>query len=148
MLTQLRATWHGVLKLVQGMEIDTQDGSSKEVDAMGALKGKPFYMKIFEGMDVDQSGEIDKEEMKVAMKSLGLSPSDGEIDELFDKFDTDRSGSIELVEFHTMLLELMPTSFMRCMADRDRAAEDGGRAQGQAHTEQPQRKEDADPGAM
>ena len=59
-------------------------------------------MKIFEGMDKDKSGEIDKEEMKAAMASLGLSPSDMEIDDLFNKFDTDRSGSIELVEFHTM----------------------------------------------
>ena len=53
-------------------------------------------------MDKDKSGEIDKEEMKTAMASLGLSPSDEEVDDLFNKFDTDRSGSIELVEFHTM----------------------------------------------
>ena len=30
---------------------------------------------------------------------------------------TTPKGSIELVEFHTMLLELMRTSFMQCMAD-------------------------------
>ena len=36
---------------------------------------------------------------------------------LFLNFSFTLVGSIELVEFHTMLLELMRTSFMQCMAD-------------------------------
>jgi len=52
------------------------------------------YCRIF---DKDQNGTLDKEELKVCLKSLGEQLSDEEIDELFRALDTDRNGRLSVM---------------------------------------------------
>ncbi|XP_023330019.1 calmodulin isoform X2 [Eurytemora carolleeae] len=57
------------------------------------------YRKTFEKFDDDGNGEIDVGEFGTMIRSLGLSPTDSEIQILFNKMDTDESGFIEFNEF-------------------------------------------------
>ena len=45
--------------------------------------------------DSDGDGEIAADELGTAMRALGLDPSDEQLQDLFDKADIDKSGSID-----------------------------------------------------
>jgi len=55
--------------------------------------------------DKDNNGEIDKEELKLAMSSLAgdAAPNEEELDQLFDAADVDGNGVIDFSEFLTMM---------------------------------------------
>merc|ERR1712060_352861 len=59
--------------------------------------------RVFYSMDQDGSGNIDKNELQCTMPSLGLSPSEEELQQLMDEADRasggDANGKIELREF-------------------------------------------------
>ena len=59
---------------------------------------------VFDGIDVDGSGQIDKNELKQALSQVARDlklplPSDGEIEETINELDADRSGTINKAEF-------------------------------------------------
>eukprot|EP01060_Flectonema_neradi_P016904 TRINITY_DN23551_c0_g1_i1.p1 TRINITY_DN23551_c0_g1~~TRINITY_DN23551_c0_g1_i1.p1 ORF type:complete len:149 (+),score=23.71 TRINITY_DN23551_c0_g1_i1:57-503(+) len=58
----------------------------------------------FNLFDADGSGEIDSEEMMLAMKGLGFGDqSKAEIERMVKEIDTDGNGLVEYHEFHKML---------------------------------------------
>ena len=56
--------------------------------------------KMFDLVDKDSSGYIDRKELQTLMKSLNKNFSSAEITEGFARVDTDLSGRIEFNEFY------------------------------------------------
>ena len=66
----------------------------------------------FDQVDTDNSGKIDKNELKrgltlVAGEAGFPAPTDAAIDAAMNALDTDRSGTIELAEFEVLIRELL-----------------------------------------
>jgi len=66
---------------------------------------KSEIKEAFDLFDMDQSGEIDVQEMHVAMRALGLEPSKAETEKLLSSADTDDSGHIGYREFEKMMAD-------------------------------------------
>eukprot|EP01017_Pseudomicrothorax_dubius_P035900 TRINITY_DN508_c0_g2_i1.p1 TRINITY_DN508_c0_g2~~TRINITY_DN508_c0_g2_i1.p1 ORF type:complete len:416 (-),score=148.11 TRINITY_DN508_c0_g2_i1:120-1367(-) len=64
---------------------------------------KETLQKLFESMDKDKSGSLDRHEIKQVSTELGNPLNDAELDDLFNTVDIDRDGSISFKEFHTWL---------------------------------------------
>lgn len=58
---------------------------------------------LFNEIDEDQSGFIDKFELKKLFNKLGINISDQELAGYFEQIDTDKSGLISLEEFKQMM---------------------------------------------
>jgi len=58
---------------------------------------------LFLQWDRDNSGRIDKAEFRMALAALGISAAKRAIDDTFESFDTDRSGSLDYRELHRRL---------------------------------------------
>ena len=63
--------------------------------------------KAFKLFDVDNSGSIDINELKEAMKALGIYLKKEEIKKIMDEVDEDGSGTIELREFTDLMKKQM-----------------------------------------
>jgi calmodulin len=61
------------------------------------------FKEIFDLVDKDGSGEISKEELGKLMKTLGLRPTEEQINEMMQEVDTDGSGDIDFNEFVTVM---------------------------------------------
>mmetsp|Transcript_102654 Transcript_102654/g.162215 ORF Transcript_102654/g.162215 Transcript_102654/m.162215 type:complete len:507 (-) Transcript_102654:120-1640(-) len=61
----------------------------------------------FFAFDADSSGTIDREELTIALKNLGLSvPSDvPDVGDLLSKYDADRNGKIDFAEFKKLIMD-------------------------------------------
>lgn len=57
------------------------------------------FREIFDLVDEDKSGEISKDELKKLMITLGLKPTDEQIDAMMKEVDEDESGDIDFSEF-------------------------------------------------
>lgn len=55
--------------------------------------------RMFRRMDDDENRQISYEEFLTGLKEAGMEVSDEEVKELFEKFDGDNSGGINLSEF-------------------------------------------------
>jgi len=96
LLSDLRTTYVSLLRLCRGAE-EERDGT-------------PFFTQVFNAVDGDRSGYIDRAEMRAAMENLGLNPTDAEVAMIFARFDVDRSGTITCDEFgHLMLWRIRDT---------------------------------------
>ncbi|OMJ91341.1 hypothetical protein SteCoe_6136 [Stentor coeruleus] len=67
---------------------------------------------VFDAVDADGSGKIDRKELKTAMISVAreanlASPSDEKVDEALNKLDTDGSGNIDVCEFKELIRQLL-----------------------------------------
>ncbi|OMJ85923.1 hypothetical protein SteCoe_12626 [Stentor coeruleus] len=67
---------------------------------------------VFDAVDTDKSGEIDKRELKAAMINVAQEahleqPSNEKVDEALRKLDTDGSGSIDVHEFKELIKQLL-----------------------------------------
>merc|ERR1712086_1093541 len=60
-------------------------------------------MEAFDLFDTDGSGSIDVNELKVAMKALGMDAKSEEIRKLINDIDTDGDGTIDFDEFLAMM---------------------------------------------
>jgi len=71
------------------------------VDTSDSPFGKLALRKLFEAADVDKSGQLDKEELKVALKKLGFEwmDDDKKIENVIKKGDKDGDELIDLEEF-------------------------------------------------
>ena len=58
---------------------------------------------LFEMVDIDGSGELDRDELDLILKNKGVFMTEEKLGELFDTIDTDRGGTIDMVEFTTWL---------------------------------------------
>lgn len=61
--------------------------------------GKTEIRAVFDSIDLDGNGELDREEMDQAIARLGLELSKGEIDQLMEEMDTDKNGTVDYGEF-------------------------------------------------
>jgi Ca2+-binding EF-hand superfamily protein len=69
---------------------------------------------IFNEVDEDGSGEIDRDELKLAITKLsgdaGIDPpSDFYVDEVLKTLDTDNSGTVDVNEFKVLIYEVLKT---------------------------------------
>ena len=76
--------------------------ADRSADALGALSTADARA-AFDGADVDDSGEIDPNELQTLLYSLGLTLSAESLATLFANIDSDRSGTIDFDEFSTFL---------------------------------------------
>lgn len=60
--------------------------------------------EAFKAFDTDGSGLISRKELRDVMLSLGQNPSDGEVRDLINEVDIDRSGAIDFDEFKTLMI--------------------------------------------
>ena len=67
------------------------------------LRNLSRVMDLFRAWDADKSGTIEKKEFGVALRSLGMQTPRAVIDQLFDYFDFDRSGSLDYAELNKKL---------------------------------------------
>lgn len=61
------------------------------------------FKETFDLFDKDHSGSISASELKTVMKSLGLSPTDDEVQDLVREIDIDGNNMIEFNEFLTLM---------------------------------------------
>ena len=64
-----------------------------------ASKDEASLRAAFERMDVDHSGALEKEELAVLAKQLGIKLHPGELVAIFDVLDADSNGKISFEEF-------------------------------------------------
>ena len=94
-----------------GSKVGSRVGSKKEISAAALktslremLSSSPNRLaELLKEWDTDGSGDIDKDEFRVAVKALGFSAADDEIDEIFKEVDIAGSGAIEEEEVAEML---------------------------------------------
>ena len=58
----------------------------------------------FKVFDTDNSGSIDRKELKRLMKKLGQALTEGELDAMMDEVDTNGDGEISFEEFKAMMV--------------------------------------------
>ncbi|KAI8222067.1 hypothetical protein K4K54_007194 [Colletotrichum sp. SAR 10_86] len=78
------------------------------------------YKAVFS--DRDNTGGIDAEEFRIAMKSLGLNPSIEEVKELMREVDPKGKGDISLDEFLDLMSEAPATSSKAADPNRELTA--------------------------
>ena len=70
--------------------------------------------KVFETMDKDHNGHIDREELAAGLTKMGVKNVDQEVEKIFMMADNDGSGTIEFTEWVTATIDkkLLLTSFL------------------------------------
>ena len=96
-------------KRLHSMLLDKIEQKAKGTSSF-ARTSEHVMRKIFKEFDTDDSGELDKEEFRQALKwKLGLmNVAVEDIDDLFDYYDADGGGSIDVDEF---IDKVMPKDF-------------------------------------
>jgi len=71
-----------------------------EIERLAERDGRPpDYKGAFRELDDDDSGELDQEEFRTAMRNLGLRLSSQELRQLVNLFDSDGDGAVSYREF-------------------------------------------------
>ena len=65
------------------------------------------FRQTFNLFDADGGGTISTRELGYAMRSMGMNPTEAELLEMINEFDTDGSGQIEFPEFCNMMSSKM-----------------------------------------
>ena len=61
--------------------------------------------QTFNEFDKDRSGKIDKGELKSALQSLGIAPSDAQLTQLIQQVDVNKDGQVDFTEFVQLACE-------------------------------------------
>ena len=87
---------HDVLKVV-----DTSgDGRIQEKEFKVFVEhAEKELWQLFESIDRDHSGALDKEELRQAFKKAGLTISTAKLDQFFDEVDSNHDGEISFEEW-------------------------------------------------
>jgi Ca2+-binding EF-hand superfamily protein len=77
-------------------------------------KLREVTLGVFNQVDTDGSGRIDRAELKRAMalvaSEAGLPhPSDQQVDSAMNALDTDKSGTLDVAEFQILIEEILKT---------------------------------------
>merc|ERR1711904_39495 len=77
-----------------------QDEVRREIKRLAETRyGRPKFRQVFEEIDRDGGGTIDRREFKKALEQLGFELSSRVVKKLFKKFDTNYDGEIGYREF-------------------------------------------------
>lgn len=68
------------------------------------------YKEVFATFDRDGDGTVDASELGAVMGSLGVNPSDAEIQQMIDEVDTDGNGTIDFGEFCALMVSKTATT--------------------------------------
>lgn len=68
---------------------------------------KKDIREAFDIFDTDGSGDIDRDELDVAIRALGFDPQSAKIESMIAQIDQDTSGTIEFYEFQQMMAQLL-----------------------------------------
>ena len=68
--------------------------------------------QLFESIDRDHSGALDKEELRAAFKKAGLTISSAKLDQFFDEVDTNHDGEISFDEWRFALRSPRPGALL------------------------------------
>ncbi|CAH1244822.1 CETN1 [Branchiostoma lanceolatum] len=79
--------------------------------------------KTFEEFDTDGSGSIETGEIKTALESMGLTPSEGTLKIVVDRCDKNGDGKISQTEFTRLVKVLEEIKGLRQMFDEIDAAD-------------------------
>ena len=82
-----------------GTSLEGDDDSDVDADELKSFR-RVEVQKLFNVIDVDKSGIIEKDEMAHLLQSLGVTLSVEEIDIGFAKLDKDSDGAIDFNEFY------------------------------------------------
>lgn len=63
---------------------------------------------IFDGFDLDGTGVLTSQELRKALKTLGVNVSNKEMMDLMDRFDSNQDNVIDYGEFEDMIKDLIP----------------------------------------
>ena len=69
------------------------------------------FQEIFNLVDLDKGGTISKDELKQLMNTLGLKPTQEELNQMVDEIDADGNGEIDFDEFVTVMSRKVNTSY-------------------------------------
>jgi len=69
------------------------------------------FREIFNLVDLDKGGTISKDELKQLMQTLGLKPTQEELNAMVDEIDQDGNGEIDFDEFVTVMSRKVNTSY-------------------------------------
>jgi calmodulin len=69
------------------------------------------FREIFNLVDLDKGGTISKDELKQLMTTLGLKPSQEELNAMVDEIDSDGNGEIDFDEFVNVMSRKVNTSY-------------------------------------
>jgi len=69
------------------------------------------FREIFNLVDLDKGGTISKDELKQLMNTLGLKPSQEELNDMVNEIDADGNGEIDFDEFVTVMSRKVNTSY-------------------------------------
>lgn len=70
------------------------------IDAASDVK---VAVQFFNSIDIDGSGELDRDEFKMLMDKMGIELDEDRLEEVFDTYDTDQGGTIGTDEFLVFL---------------------------------------------
>ncbi|CEG44472.1 camk protein kinase [Plasmopara halstedii] len=104
-LQQLRANILAVVMGVNHAKLGiTDDSDEKHLTSCGnATVNKDTFKETFALFDKDESGCIDRDELKGMLQALGQQLSSSEIDSIMRQADTDGDGRIQFTEFVSMM---------------------------------------------
>ena len=94
------------------MDVDPIVGTirRKLEDSVGSLSSGMGRLKsLFSDMDLNRDGRLSKREMFEAFRSLRMGITMDDIDRIFAKYDSDRSGDIDYKEFLS-IIDFIPPS--------------------------------------
>ena len=69
------------------------------------------FREIFNLVDLDKGGTISRDELKQLMTTLGLKPTQEELNSMVEEIDTDGNGEIDFDEFVTVMSRKVNTSY-------------------------------------
>jgi len=76
-------------------------GGNHEITDVGEIK-EDDLKAIFHEFDLNGDGYIQKNELRAVMEKMGQSPTEDELDAMFNAADQDRDGNIDFREFLTI----------------------------------------------
>ena len=97
----LRLSPEQIMQALKAFDID-DNGSIDLLELSSLIRTARAFVRY----DTDKSGTIDHEEMKDALRRLGIRAGTLEAKSLFRRYDADESGSIELHEFAALVRDL------------------------------------------
>eukprot|EP00948_MAST-09A_sp_MAST-9A-sp1_P000367 g367.t1 len=93
----------------------------------GMLNPPPSLLHAFDIMDFNHTGTLEKDELQKVFRRLDIILGEKDFDDLFEKFDLDKTGCIELQEF-LGVLERAFASHLRWLHHGDKAWEEREKA--------------------